>query len=197
MNNQWARWTLLLLVGSGCVSTRVATQWKDENASGPPPKKLLVAVDVPTKSVRYLLEDKIADELTSRGFHAVPVTQTNLAKATPSKQSLEDAAKNSGFDGVLVSKYVNTVHSYAYGGGWYGGGWYGAPYSYAYPMDYDVQQHAIVETNLYDTQNEGALRWTATSSTVESAAGGSASSTSDLAHFAKVIATQLQKDFKG
>jgi hypothetical protein len=151
---------------AGCASTSLIDQWKSPSYSGPPLKKVLVVGVSTQPGPRRIFEDEFSAALKAAGVDAVP-SYTVISEDGRAEQAvLEQAIKDVGADGVLVTRLVKTEQKTQISPGYYRPvptvGFYGW-YSSAWVGYYEpptVYQYDVVtaETSVYGL-NVGELVW--------------------------------------
>jgi hypothetical protein len=168
-----ATYLLLGALGlAGCASTSLTDQWTSPEFAGPPLKKLMVVGVSTQPGPRRIFEDEFAAALKAAGVDAV-ASYTKITQDGQADQAvLEQAVKDLGAEGVLVTRLVKTeqrtqvtpgyyrpvptVGFY----GWYSSAWVGY-YEPPAVYQYDV---VIAETSVYHI-GEGELVWSGTTET--------------------------------
>ena len=168
--------TLLLLLGavtlSGCASTSLTNQWKNPDFAGPPLTKVMV-VGVSTQAgPRRIFEDEFSAALRAAGVEATP-SYTRIQQDGQADQAvLEQAVRDLGAQGVLVTRLVRTEQKTQVSPGyyrpmptvgfygWYSSAWVGY-YEPATVYQYDV---VTAETSVYHI-GKGELVWSGTTET--------------------------------
>jgi len=93
----------------GCSSTRLVNSWKDPDTKSFNPKKLVVVGMTQNLNARTLFEQKLKDQLSSRGINTVKSLDIFKQDFTHSKKTEEDITEavkmlaEKGIDAVLVS----------------------------------------------------------------------------------------------
>ena len=181
---------------AGCASTELVSQWKSPAFSGPPLKKVMVVGVSSQPATRRIFEDEFSAALKAAGVTAVP-SYTVIPQDGQAEQAvLEQAVKDLGADGVLITRLVSreqktqvtpgyyqpvpTMGVY----GWYSSAWMGY-YEPPTVYQYDV---VTADTSVYSV-NAGKLLWSGTTETFDP---------TDVAKetrgFAKIIIAALKKD---
>jgi hypothetical protein len=171
--------TLLLalaaIVAWGCASTRLVNTWQEPKYSGPALTRIMV-IDVTRQAgIRRTFEDQVARQLEAKGVRAVASYTLIPEDGEVPKERLAEAVKESGVQGVLVTRLVKVeVQTQLYAGPYYGAPYYGfyGYYSWAWVGLYDAPlvyayNVVIAETNLFDAANE-TLLWSGTTETYPS-----------------------------
>ena len=189
----------------GCVSapTSLDAQWVNPQFAGKPPLRSVLVMGItkdPTN--RRIFEDQMVAQLGTRGVKAVPSYRFAPDVGAVEQVKLEQAVKQAGVSGVLLSRVVNVTEQlnvspgmvmgppmgYGFGGfyGYYGGMW---ATSYYVPPTVYTTQHVAADTRLFETANY-TLVWSASTTTTPS--GGSVESM--LQQFSQLIVDSLAKD---
>jgi hypothetical protein len=141
-------------------------------------------------------------QLATRGVSAVPSYRFAPDAGAVEQTKLEQAVRQSGVSGVLLTRVVNVSEQvnvtpgvvmgppmgYGFGGfyGFYGGMWAS---SYYVPPTVYTTQHVAADTRLFETANY-TLVWSGSTSTTPS--GGSIGSMFE--QFSKLIVDAMAKD---
>ncbi len=192
-----------LLLGACAAPTVLNTQWVNPEFKGKPPVRSILVMGItkdPTN--RRNFEDEMVAQLGTRGVKAVPSYRYAPDAGAASQVKLEQAVKESGVAGVLLSRVVNVSEEvqvtpgmymgppmgYGFGGfyGYYGGMWAS---SYYVPPTIYTERKVAADTRLFETK-DFTLVWSA--STTTTPGGGSVSSL--LQQFSKLIVDSLAKD---
>ena len=197
------RWThlaaclLVLAAGlAGCASTKLVGQWKSPEFQGPPLRKVMVVGVSTQPATRRVFEDEFSAALKAAGVTAIPSYTVIPQDGQADQAVLEQAVKQLGADGVLITRLVRREQKTEVSPGYYqpvpamGGfyGWYSAAWMGYYEPP-TVYQYDVVtaETSLYSV-NASKLLWSGTTETF---------SPTDVAKetpaFAKIIIGALQK----
>jgi len=160
---------LLILVAlalAGCASTSLTDQWKSAQFAGPPLKKLMVVGVSTQPGPRRIFEDEFSAALKAAGVDAV-ASYTKITQDGQADQAvLEQAVRDLGAEGVLVTRLVKTEQKTQVTPGYYrpvpAVGFYGW-YSSAWVGYYEppaVYQYDVVtaETSVYHI-GKGELVW--------------------------------------
>ncbi len=163
---------LVGLMAWGCASTRLVNIWQEQKFSGPRLARILV-IDVTTQAgIRRTFEDEFVRQLDAKGVQALASYTLIPENGEVPKERLAEAVKESGVQGVIVTRLVRVENSTAVYSGPYPGppypGFYGY-YSWAWVGYYDPPQlytydAVIAETNLFDTASD-LLIWSGTTET--------------------------------
>ena len=191
------------LLGACAAPTVLNTQWANPQFAGKPPlRSVLVLGITQDPSTRRIFEDQMVAQLQTRGVQAVPSYRFAPDAGAVEQVKLEQAVKEAGVSGVLLTRVVNVseqVHvtpgmvmgppmGYGFGGfyGYYGGMW---ATSYYMPPTVYTTQHVAADTRLFDTAGY-TLLWSASTTTTPS--GGSLESM--LQQFSQLIVGAMAKD---
>ena len=191
------------LLGACAAPTVLNTQWANPQFAGKPPLRSVLVMGItkdPTN--RRVFEDQMVAQLAARGVQAVPSYRFAPEAGAVDQVKLEQAVKQAGVAGVLLSRVVNVTEQmhvspgmvmgppmgYGFGGfyGYYGGMW-GA--SYVMPPTVYTTQHVAADTRLFETANY-TLVWSASTSTTP----GSGSVEALFEQFSRLIVGALAKD---
>jgi hypothetical protein len=165
----------VLLLAACVTSTKLVNVWEDPAYAGGPLKKIIVLGLGGEGATSQTFEDIFAAELKRRGVDAVPGYTLLPRDQQPSREAMEQAAKNAGADGFLVARLVKTQKEKQYtpgyspavvpGVGYYNNfyGYYSAAVTYSPPVAYEYEL-VTVETNLWDVRT-GKLVWAGTTQT--------------------------------
>lgn len=169
-----------ILLAAGCSTTRVTNSWTAPMARrGAPPEKTLVVALFPNEAARRTLEGQLALELRKEGVTALPASDYIEDPAELDRAELQRIAEQNGFDAVVMSRFVGTRYDFerVYTGAGLGPGVFGfgsySPFfgfrgSYLFAPDYVYpEKEALVETSLFNAEEDGKLLWSATSETVD------------------------------
>jgi hypothetical protein len=164
-----------VLVAACATSTKLVNVWNDPAYTGGPFKKIIVLGLGADGATSKTFEDIFAAELQRQGVEAIPGHNLFPKDQQPTREAIEQAAKNVSADGFLVARLVKTDKETQYttgysptvppGVGYYNNfyGYYTAAVTYTPPIAYQYEV-VTVETNLWDVRT-GKLVWTATTET--------------------------------
>lgn len=173
--------TLSVFLLAGCT-TKVTGTWKKSDYAGQPMKSILVVGLTGDPTNRLFWEDVMTANLKKGGIEkAVSSLSTFPSDREVDKEQIINYVKEKGFDGVLVTRLVNTreeqvyhppaVDYYSYGGryGYYSN--FGSYYTHAYAQlnrqgYYTTQTVFLLETNLYQVETLDII-WSMTSDTFD------------------------------
>ena len=191
------------LLGACAAPTVLNTQWLNPQVAGKPPLRSILVMGI-TKDPnnRRNFEDQMVAQLATRGVKAVPSYRFAPNAGAADQVQLEQAVKEAGVSGVLLSRVVNVTEQvnvtpamvmgppmgYGFGGfyGYYGGMW---ATSYVMPPTVYTTQHVAVDTRLFETVNY-TLVWSASTTTTPSGGGVG----SMFEQFSKLIVDAMAKD---
>jgi hypothetical protein len=202
-----ARRALLILgaalLGACAAPSVLNTQWMNPQFRGKPPMRSILVLGItkdPTN--RRVFEDQMVAQLATRGVRAVPSYRFAPDAGAVEQVKLEQAVKEAGVAGVLLTRVVNVTEQvnvtpgvmmgppmgYGFGGfyGYYGGMWAA---SYYMPPTVYTTQHVAADTRLFETERYTVV-WSATTTTTPG--GGSVSSLFE--QFSQLIVDALAKD---
>ena len=179
---------LILTVALGCASTQIVDTWRDPNFSGPPLKSIMVISVTKRASIRRTLEDEFVLEFEAKNVRGVPSYTLIPEDGEVAKERLAQAVKESGVEGVLITRLVKVERrTQVYPGppylgfyGYYSSAWVGY-YEPPQIYTYDV---VTAETNLFDAATD-RLVWSTTTQTYPS------SVKKDIRDFARLIVKAL------
>jgi hypothetical protein len=163
---------------AGCSSSKLFDIWKDSSFQSPPLVKMLV-ISISKNSVnRRLWEDAFCVEIVKRDIAATPSYRL-FPDAVPDTNQVLQIVRSSGFDGVLVIRWLpyetKTKHVRGYNvmneqNMRYEERWDRFITYYrdiAYTGYVDTQKIDIRAIDVWTTKNEGQMIWSATSKTPE------------------------------
>jgi hypothetical protein len=165
----------LLLLAACASSTKLVNVWQDPGYSGGPLKKIIVMGLGSEGVTSQTFEDIFAAELKRRGVEGIPGHTLFPQDRQPSREAIEQTAKNIGADGILVARLVKTDKETQYnpgyspsvppGLGYYNNfyGYYSAAVTYTPPTSYQYEV-VTIETNLWDVRTD-KLVWAGTTQT--------------------------------
>lgn len=191
--------TILLFLGAmavtGCASTSLTNQWKNPDFTGPQLTKVMVVGVSTQPAPRRIFEDEFSAALRAAGVAATP-SYTRIQQDGQADQAvLEQAVKDIGAQGVLVTRLVRTEQRTQVTPGYYrpmpAVGFYGW-YSSAWVGYYEpptVYQYDVVtaETSVYHI-GKGELVWSGTTETF-----APEDVKKETREFAKIIIEALKK----
>jgi hypothetical protein len=163
---------LVVLCASGCASTQIINAWQDPKFSGPPLKRVMVIGVTRQAGIRRTFEDQFVSQLRAKGVDGVASYTLIPEDGEVPKERLAQAVRESGVEGVLITRLVRAevqtqVYAAPYAGppyfGFYGYyswawvGYYDPPQAYSYDV-------VTAETNLFDATSD-TLIWSGTTQT--------------------------------
>ena len=182
INKQLRKATILCvssIVLVSCANTKISQSWVEPDNTKSYKDLLIIGIGESEQN-RRAYEGYFVEELGSHGIEAVTSYKLIKSDEKIDRETVTNAVKGMGIDGVIVTHMVaveeETVYRSTGGyGGYgmgYGGGYYGGLYSYyphvnSYVHDpgyYDTLETYTLETNLYDIESE-ELVWSARSQT--------------------------------
>ncbi len=180
---------LVTLVMTGCASVSLVDSWKDAGGPAKRYQKLLVVGVAHKQQMRQVFEEVFAAEVRKKGLAAVPSYTVTGPEEKLSRESLEEAVRKSGADGVITTRLVNLKRDTEVHTGYvmtdrglinpsfadpmlyppYLFDYYNATISYAtfvhQSADVTTKRVATLETNLFDAVT-GRMVWAGTTSAV-------------------------------
>jgi hypothetical protein len=161
-------WIATVTLIASCASTTLVNQWRASDYRGGPFGNLLVVGISEQKGIRRTFEDLFVIQLRKQGVAATPGYRQLPSTGKADEQTLLEAVRDSGADGVLMTRVVSidteTRYIPGYAGMWPYPGFYGYYASaWAYYEPPRVEQYKIVtlETNLWDMRTK-SLVWSGT-----------------------------------
>jgi len=105
----WAVVSSLMVVGVGCASTQLATQWKNAADDGRPLRRVLVwASNARSLADRIVFERVLADELRRSTAARVDALYEDLPQIEDATQDqLKSILDQGGYDGVLTVRLID------------------------------------------------------------------------------------------
>jgi hypothetical protein len=166
---------LVATIALGCASTRLVNIWRDVKFSGPPLTRIMVIDVTKQAGIRRTFEDQFVQQLEAKGVRAVASYTLIPEDGEVPRERLAEAIKDSGVQGVLVTRLVRVdVQTQVYAAPYDGPAYYGfyGYYSWAWVGLYDAPliytyNVVIAETNLFDAAND-TLIWSGTTETFPS-----------------------------
>jgi hypothetical protein len=192
-----------LLALAGCAAPTVLnTQWLNPNFSAKPIGNILVVAISKDSSNRRTFEDAMVKQLAARAVKAEPSYRYAPESGVIEQAKMQQAVKDSGATGVLLSRVVNVSQSvkvspgmymgppvgYGFGGfyGFYGGMWAS---SYYVPPSVYTEENVVADTRLFESK-DFFLVWSASTTTTP----GSSSANAVIEQFTKLIADSMAAD---
>ncbi|WP_163516351.1 hypothetical protein [Gelidibacter japonicus] len=164
----------LLLMFSGCSSSKVLSSWKGDNADAAKDNNFLVIARTANNQARIAFENEIVQQLSAKGIKATS-SYTKFPKINPDQELSEDKiadmvsmVKNEGFDGIVLTvlKSVENLTQTTQDGGYYAGGNYYGYYPryyggfnryYGHPMSYSTYGNYVPATTTTRTSHNYVL----------------------------------------
>lgn len=159
----------LLLVS--CASTTLVNEWRDAEIQPAPYQRILVIGISDEEGTRRTFEDEFAARLASLGLTATPGHRLLPDTGQADERTLLDAVRDSGAQGVLMTRvvrmenrteYVPGHMQFAPMPGYYG--YYMNAWAFYQPPRMYRYQIALLETNLWDAES-AALVWSGSTET--------------------------------
>jgi hypothetical protein len=159
----------LVLLLSACASTRVTDSWKDPAATPFEFKKVVVIAISSDQSVRRLVEDELARQITRA--QAVPAYQVLGDDEVRDVSRVRAKLAEAGFDAAVTFRIIGAKDRVSWQPGAFPGPYYSfAGYqAWAWPAVYDpgylrTDTYVSAETNVYSL-SDGKLLWSGLSET--------------------------------
>jgi hypothetical protein len=163
--------------GISCATkTEISGVWKSESSTTHPMNQILVIGIAENDTNRRIFEDSFSEALGEQGVDAAPSYRILPDSERLSKESIQQAIRGRGTQGVLVTQLVQVdehekyvppttyVKPGYYGRGLYG--YYGQGYEVVHQPGYTVHTTIVrLETHLYDASS-AELLWAAHSDTL-------------------------------
>ena len=204
-SNRLARVAVLcgVLALAACAAPTVLnTQWLSPDFKDKPIRNILVVAVVKDTTNRRTFEDAMVRQLTAKGVKAEPSYRYAPDAGIMEQAKMQQAVKQSGATGVLLSRVVNVSQTvkvspgmymgppvgYGFGGfyGYYGGMW--ASSYYTPPMLY-TEENVSADTRLFEAK-DFFLVWSASTTTTP----GSTSATAMIDQFSQLIVGAMAAD---
>ncbi len=168
---------LVALAASACATTKWVNTWTEPGAAGAAPLKNILVIGMsPDMANRRIFEDTLVASFKSAKVAATP-SYSVLPEGQATEEVLKAKVKESGYDGVIITRLVGKEDKQEYvppsGMGVYSawgpyyagyGGWYGATYSPGYMRNTTTVR---VQTRLWSTAGEAKPVWTGVSESVD------------------------------
>jgi len=194
--------SMVLALAACAAPTVLNTQWSNPDFKGKPIRNILVVAVVKDTTNRRTFEDAMVKQLTARGVKAEPSYLYSPDAGAMEQAKMQQAVKQSGATGVLLSRVVNVSTKvnvapgmymgppmgYGFGGfyGYYGGMW--ASSYYAPPTLY-TEENVSVDTRLFEAK-DFFLVWSASTTTTP----GSTSAMAMIEQFGQLIVGAMAAD---
>jgi hypothetical protein len=101
---------LLAAIASGCASTRITSEWKDESLARLPLAKVLAVFQTPDPGERRIFEDQIAREFPGAVASYTVLGDDEVRDLERVKQRVREI----GFDAVLIMRVVGVERQQTY-----------------------------------------------------------------------------------
>jgi hypothetical protein len=165
--------TVLVGLGAwGCAPTQLVSSWQDPRFSGPPLQKIMVIGVTKQAGIRRTFEDEFVKQLQAKGVQAVQGYTLIPEDGEVPKERVAQAVKESGVEGVLITRLVKVerqsqvypgTYAGAPGAGFYG--YYSASWNGFYePAEVYTYDQVTAETNLFAAKGD-LLIWSGTTQT--------------------------------
>jgi len=188
---------LVLLVATGCSSTRVVSEWRNPEYASPEFRRIMVVGVSQQPSIRRKFEDAFVAKLKEAGVDAVP-SYVYIPEDGPVAESrLEEAVRRANADAALITKLVRAERRTEVIPGYYAPPpgpvglypWYAAAWAWYYepPKIYERVVY-VSETSLYDLRGN-RLVW---SGTVQTDATGNVDKA--IKQYVKTVVKALERD---
>ncbi|MEO7853421.1 MAG: hypothetical protein ABIR94_14375 [Rubrivivax sp.] len=193
---------LVMVLGACAAPTVLNTQWSSPDFKGKPIKSILVVAVVKDTANRRTFEDAMVRQLASKGVKAEPSYRYSPDAGVMEQAKMQQAVKESGATGVLLSRVVNVSQSvkvspgmymgppvgYGFGGfyGFYGGMWASSYYT---PPSLYTEENVTADTRLFEAK-DFFLVWSASTTTTP----GSVSATAMIDQFSQLIVNAMGAD---
>jgi hypothetical protein len=172
----WLGMILSLVAGISCATkTELSGVWKSDSPVTKPMERMFVIGIAADDVKRRSFEDSFVTALEQHGVDAVPSYRVLPNPQQLSKESIQQAIRGRGFQGVITTRLVRIdeteeyippktyVSPSYYGRGLYG--YYGRSYEVVHQPGYTVNTTIVrLETHLYDASS-AELVWAAHSDT--------------------------------
>ena len=192
----------VLALAACAAPTVLNTQWLSPDFKDKPIRNILVVAVVKDSTNRRTFEDAMVRQLTAKGVKAEPSYRYAPDAGVMEQAKMQQAVKQSGATGVLLSRVVNVSQTvkvspgmymgppvgYGFGGfyGYYGGMW--ASSYYTPPMLY-TEENVSADTRLFEAK-DFFLVWSASTTTTP----GSTSATAMIDQFSQLIVGAMAAD---
>jgi hypothetical protein len=192
-----------VLALAGCAAPTVLnTQWSNPQFTAKPLRNILVVAISKDSSNRRTFEDAMVKQLTARGVKAEPSYRYAPESGVIEQAKMQQAVKESGATGVLLSRVVNVSQSvkvspgmymgppvgYGFGGfyGFYGGMWASSYYT---PPSVYTEENVVADTRLFESK-DFFLVWSASTTTTP----GGSNATAVIEQFTQLISSSMAAD---
>lgn len=197
-----ALFSVVLALAACAAPTVLNTQWSNPDFKGKPIRNILVVAVVKDTTNRRTFEDAMVRQLAAKGVKAEPSYRYSPDAGVMEQAKMQQAVKESGATGVLLSRVVNVSQTvkvspgmymgppvgYGFGGfyGFYGGMW--ASSYYTQPSLY-TEENVTADTRLFEAK-DFFLVWSASTTTTP----GSTSAMSMIDQFSQLIVGAMAAD---
>lgn len=193
---------MALALGACAAPTVLNTEWSNPDFKGKPIRNILVVAVVKDTSNRRTFEDAMVRQLAAKGVKAEPSYRYSPDAGVMEQAKMQQAVKDSGATGVLLSRVVNVSQTvkvqpgmymgppvgYGFGGfyGFYDGMW--ASSYYSQPTLY-TEENVTADTRLFEAK-DFFLVWSASTTTTP----GSTSANAMIDQFTQLIVNAMSAD---
>ncbi|OGS46603.1 MAG: hypothetical protein A2539_08825 [Elusimicrobia bacterium RIFOXYD2_FULL_34_15] len=164
---------LIILLITGCATTKISSVWKDQTYQDMPRKIMIIGIAKKPANKRTL-EDEFVKQINLQGTDAVVSYNILPEDKDGNKEIIAAKMKELGADAVLITRIASreTVYTNHAGSPYspptYYGTWtdyyeYGRNNLYS-PGYVEETKYALMETNIYDAGNNKMI-WSASSAT--------------------------------
>lgn len=186
-------WMAIATLIAACASTTLVNQWRADDYRGGPFKNVLVIGISDQEGLRRTFEDVFTNRLRERGIDATAGYRLLPSTGKADERTLLEAVRDSGADGVLMSRVVDvdTRTHYAPAYLWPTFGFYGyyeTAWAYYEPPRLERYKIVTLETNLWDMESK-SLVWSGTTRTFQPGDVGK-----EVMEFAGVIIGALERN---
>lgn len=196
----------IILLGSGCSSSRMIDSWRNSNYAEFQPSKVLIVGVTDNLTARRTFETQLQAAFRDRNINAVESYNVFAPSFTNTKQSEETIEKevsklaDEGFDAVLISAVKGVDEKTSYTGDWYIRNYYWPRFGRYYYFYQDVyfdrgyyEKYKVytIESTLYNLKdtNKKSLVWVASYNLVDPS-----SINASVNKYVKAIIKALEKE---
>jgi len=158
---------IAVLAACGGTQTSVTQLWKAPIVAAPMKSMIVFGANL-DEANRRALEDAYATALSARGVDAKP-SYLLFPGEPPEREAAQQAIKNAGFDGILVSRLRGIRERQTYVPGDYGAGfwsgYYGSGWGYWSPGYVQTDELVAYDTTLWDARIGDKLEFALTTQT--------------------------------
>jgi hypothetical protein len=164
----------VLLLLSGCSSTKLVTSWSDPNFAGEPIQKVLVVGSMKNDIQRKMYESQFVERISKDGITGIPAHSVIADSGKPySEQAIREAVAKTGADAAIIAcladiekkqRYVPPTYEYEPMFGYRRGfhNYYGMSYRYVSTPGYTTTDTIVrLETTVFSTSS-GKMIWAGT-----------------------------------